>query len=112
MSPNVTWKPDPGAAAIDALTLEWSRYKTIYCFPPGLIGKVLQFIQESRTTAILVYPYWPTQVSYPQLQQLMRSPPLSIKMHRKTIVLPHQPEQVDPLYPKLQLHGCVLSGHP
>ena len=55
MSPYVTRKPDPGAAAFDALPLEWSGYKLIYCFPPfGLIGKALQFIQERRITAILV----------------------------------------------------------
>ena len=54
----VAWKPDPRAIAIDAFTLEWSRYKLIYCFPPfSLIGKVLQYIQGSNTIAILVIPY-------------------------------------------------------
>lgn len=57
----VAWKPDPGAIAIDAFTLDWSRYKLIYSFPSfSLIGKVLQYIQEKSTTAILVIPYWPT----------------------------------------------------
>ena len=45
-----------------------------------------------------MYPYWATQVWYPQLLPLMKSPSISIKMHRKTIILPHQPEQVHPLY--------------
>lgn len=35
--------------AIDAFTLDWSRYERIYCFPPfSLIGKVLQYIQENQ----------------------------------------------------------------
>ena len=48
VSQYVAWKPDSGAIAIDAFTLDWSRYKLIYCFPPfSLIG--LQYIQESNT---------------------------------------------------------------
>ena len=108
----IAWKPDPGAAAIDAFTIDWSNYNLIYCFPPfSLIGKVLQFIQESKTTAILIYPHWPTQFWYPHLLQLMKSPPVKIKMHKKTLTLPHQPEEVHPLFPKLQLHGCLVSSH-
>ena len=58
VSQYVAWKPDPGAITIDAFTLDWPRYKLIYCFPPfSLIGKVLQYIQGSNTTAILVIPY-------------------------------------------------------
>ena len=58
----VSWKPDPGVIAIDAFIPDWSRYKLIYCFPPfSLIGKVLQYIQEGNTTAILVISYWPAQ---------------------------------------------------
>ena len=80
VSQYVAWKPDPGAIAIDAFTLDWSRYKLIYCFPPfSLIGKVLQYIQESNTTAILVIPYWPTQFWYPHLLQLLKSQALVIK---------------------------------
>lgn len=108
----IAWRPDPGAVAIDAVTIDWSHYNLIYCFPPfSLIGKVLQFIQESKTTAILVYPHWPTQFWYPLLLQLMKSPPVKIKMHKKILTLLHQPEEVHPLFPKLQLHGCLVSSH-
>ena len=113
VSQHVAWKPDPGAIAIDAFTLDWSRYKLIYCFPPfSLIGNVLQYIQESNTTAILVIPYWPTLFWYPHLLQLLKSQPLEIKMLKSTLTLPYQPEEVHPLYPKLQLHGCLVSGLP
>lgn len=90
----IAWRPDPGAVASDAFTIDWSHYNLIYCFPLfSLIGKVLQFIQESKTTATLIYP------------------PVKIKMHKKTLTLPHQPEEVHPLFPKLQLHGCLVSSH-
>ena len=70
----IAWRPDPGAVAIAAFTVDWSKYNLIYCFPRfSLIGKVLQFIQESKTTAILVYPHWPTQFWYPHLRHLMKS---------------------------------------
>ena len=99
----MAWRPDPGAVAIDAFTIDWSNYNLIYCFPPfSLIGKVLQFIQESKTTAILINPHWPTQFWYPHLLQLMKSPPVKIKMHKKTLTLPHQPEEI---------HGCLVSSH-
>ena len=78
-------RPDPKPEAIDAFTIDWSKYNLIYCFLPfSLIGKVLQFITESKTTAILVYPHWPTQFWYPHLLQLIKSPPITIKMHKKT----------------------------
>ena len=43
-TPNyIAWRPDPGAVAIDAFTVDLSKYKLIYCFPPfSLISKVLQ----------------------------------------------------------------------
>ena len=74
VSQYVGWKPDPGAIAIDAFTVHWSRYKLIYFFSPfNLIDKVLQYTQESNATAILVVPYWPTQFWYPHLLQSLRS---------------------------------------
>lgn len=43
------WKPDPGTVAIDAFTLDWSKYHLIYRFPPfSLISKVLLFIQKAK----------------------------------------------------------------
>ena len=108
----IAWRPDPGAVAIDAFTIDWSKYNLIYCFPPfSPIGKVLQFIQESKTTAILVYPHWPTPFWYPHLLQLMKSPPVTIQIHKKTLALPHQPEEVHPMFTKLQLQGCFVSSH-
>ena len=95
VSQYVAWKPDPGAIAIDAFTLDWSRYKLIYCFPPfSLIGKVLQYIQESNTIAILVIPYCPTQFWYPHLLQLLKSQPLVIKTLKSTLTPPYHPEEV------------------
>ena len=113
VSQYVAWKTDTGAIAIDSFALDWSKYKLIYCFPPfSLIGKVLQYIQESNTIAILVIPYWPTQFWYPHLLQLLKSQPLEIKTLKSTLTLPYQPEEVHPYYPQVQIHGSLVSGLP
>ena len=92
VAPYVAWTPNPGAEAIDAFTVDWPKYKLIGCFPPfSLRGKVLQFVQKSKTKAILVYPYWPTRVPYPRPLQMKKSLALSIKKHRKTLDLPYHP---------------------
>ena len=67
----MSWKPDPGATAIDAFTLDWSPYNLV-CFPPfSVIGKVLQQIQQHHATAIIVIPNWKTQFWYPLLMTMM-----------------------------------------
>ena len=49
----VAWKPDPGALAIDAFTVDWSDYSLASCFPPfSLIARVLQKIQMNKSKAI------------------------------------------------------------
>lgn len=107
----ISWRADPGAIATDALSIDWSPYKLIYCFPPfSLIGKVLQKIQQHQVTAILVVPLWKTQFWYPLLVKLMVDTPIKIQNNKKTLTLPYNTNHVHPLYPKLQLLGCLVSG--
>lgn len=107
------WKPDPCAHFIDAFTLDWSVFKLVYCFPPfSVIGKVLQKIIFSETTAILVLPDWPTQFWYPRVMSMLVAPLHRIKLQKSTLTLPHDVKNVHPLYPKLRLIGCLVSGNP
>ena len=107
------WKPDPCAHFIDAFTLDWSVFKLVYCFPPfSVIGKVLQKIIFSKTTAILVLPDWPTQFWYPRVMSMLVAPLHRIKLQKSTLTLPHDVKNVHPLYPKLRLIGCLVSGNP
>ena len=44
----ISWKPQPGAWAIDAFTISW-RHISFYAFPPfRIIGKVLAKIQKDE----------------------------------------------------------------
>lgn len=107
----IAWKPDPGAIEIDAFTSDWSQYKLIYCFPPfSLVGKVLQKIQSSKVMAILIVPNWKTQFWYPRMLQMLLDNPIQIPNSKKTLTLPHNVEEVHPLYPKLKLLGCLVSS--
>jgi len=107
----VAWKPDPNAFAIDAFTLNWSVFNLVYCFPPfSVIGKVLQKLLQYQTTAILVLPDWPTQFWYPRVTSMLLAPPMRINLQKTTLTLPHNASKVHPLYPKLQLIGCLVSG--
>ena len=60
----VSFRPDPGAVAIDALTLNLSQFQ-FYAFPPfSVISTFLQKIMEDGATGICVIPDWPTQAWY------------------------------------------------
>ena len=56
-----SWKPDPGATAVDAFTEDWSEHN-FYAFPPfNMIGRVLRKVENDNAQGIIVVPYWPTQ---------------------------------------------------
>ena len=107
----VAWRPDPNASAIDAFTIDWANYDLIYCFLQfSLIGKVLQTIQVCQATAIVVVPRWSTQFWYPKLLKMLLQAPVQILVTPNTLTLQHGPLLLHPLYPKLELIGCLLSG--
>ena len=107
----VAWKLDPSASAIAAFTLDWAIYDLIYCFPPfSLIGRVLQKIHVCQSTVIVAVPRWSTQFWYPNLLKMLLQAPVQIPVTPNTLTLPHDPVLVNPLYPKLELICCLLSG--
>ena len=67
LSNYISWRPDPGAKAVDAFSINWSPTYN-YCFPPfSIILKVLQKTQQDKAQAIVVVPYWTTQNWFPVL---------------------------------------------
>ena len=52
----------PNTQLMDALSLDWSRWKIIYLFPPPiLLLKVLNRIKTHKGTSLLVFPDWPNR---------------------------------------------------
>ena len=76
----MSWKPNPGAIATDALSQPWTDLRG-YAFPPfSLIGRCLSKIQHEKVPElILIAPVWPTQPWYPVLKA---------SMFQKAILLP------------------------
>ena len=106
----VSFRPDPGAVAIDALTLNLSHFQ-FYAFPPfSVISTFLQKVQEDKATGICVIPDWPTQAWYPKAMQMCFTPPLKLGPGRKLLKLPGHPQDLHPLHKSLALLVCHLSG--
>lgn len=111
VKPYVSFRPDPGSYAVDAFLISWSDY-LFYAFPPfSLITKVLQKILLDKATGILVVPKWSTQPWWPRLMEMLIQPPLLLPQSKSVLFLPNKLEKVHPLYPKLQLLACHLSGN-
>ena len=106
----VSFKPDPGATAVDAFSLSWSD-KNVYAFPPfSVIPAMLKKLQEDKATGVCVLPDWPTQAWYPKALAMATLPTVHLKPHRSLLTLPNQPGTVHPLHKKMGLIICLLSG--
>ena len=73
----MSWRPDPGAIATDALSHSWST-RQCYAFPPfSLVGRCLAKVkQEEVQSLVLVAPIWSTQPWFPLLLAMASQPPM------------------------------------
>lgn len=72
----ISWRPDPGAFHIDALTLHWKPLRG-YAFPPfNLIPVVLNKVIQDRVDLVLVAPVWQAQPWWPILLSLLINNPV------------------------------------
>lgn len=66
----VSWKPQPGAFASNAFTLNWGEWAA-YIFPPfSLISRCLQKIKREKATVVFICPVWTGHPWYPLLLEL------------------------------------------
>ena len=104
----VSWLPDPHCLQVDAFSLNWSN-NYFYIFPPFiLLSRVLAKIQRDKTTAIIIFPNWPTQHWFPRLTSLLLDFPRKIPQKYK-LFLPWDPSRTHTV-PKLQLLAAKISG--
>lgn len=108
----VTSFSEPGAFAVNAFSLCWAPYKP-YLFPPfNLIGKVLcKVLQDKVDEALIVLPYWPSQIYFPVFLGCLCSIPVRIPRHGDILTLVHD-GSLHPLGKSLQLVAAVVSGRP
>lgn len=108
----VSWLPDPGAEAVDALSLDWGNVY-FYAFPPFcIIGKCLQKIHEDKAEGVIIVPKWPTQSWFPQMLNLLIQEPIVLPQIQTLLTQPVSGE-IHPLISanKLILLACRLSGN-
>ena len=106
------WHPDPGAVAIDAFTQVWS-FSNAYVFPPfSLINRILQKLQEDKTSITLIAPLWPGQVWFPRILQLCVAAPVFLPDRDSLLQLPQSPDTTHPLRKKLHLTAFSISARP
>lgn len=82
----VSWKPDPGALAVDDLSIPWSTFSHPYFNPPwSLIQTCLnKIMQERLPLATIVAPCWPIAIWFPWIRRLARAPPILLDPRRHT----------------------------
>ena len=82
-----SFKPDPGAVAVDAFAQDWSNL-TPYAFPPILmVGRCLQKIREEKVEkAVIGTPLWRSQAWYPLLLHMSISNPCLLP-HSKNLAV-------------------------
>lgn len=110
VKPYVSFRPDPGASAVNAFSLSWHAYQ-FYAFPPFcIILKTLQKIAQDRATGLIVVPFWPTQPWWPYLTNMLIDHIICLPRMKQTLWLPAEPLKIHPLHKQLNLMLCHLSG--
>lgn len=107
-----SWKPDPGATHVDAFNVGWSGPLPFCCPPFSLLGRCLQKIAMDQAECIVLTPNWPTPPYYSKVMEMLLSLPLVLPSRPQLLQLPHDPHRGYPLFPRLQLLACKLSGNP
>ena len=109
LSSYVSFKPDPGAKAVDAFTLNWHDTR-FYAFPPFcVIPKVLQMFCRDRAKRVVVVPDWPNQPWFPLIAKMLINYPVLVSARKNLLSLPQSPAEEHRLQ-KLRLIICELSG--
>ena len=107
----MSWRPDPGSIATDALSQPWMEIRG-FAFPPfSLIGRCLSKVKREKVSElILVAPVWPTQPWFAVLLLIL---------YQKPIILPKYPSllknplnEPHPLMHQLNLAVWPVSGIP
>jgi hypothetical protein len=105
----VSWKPDPEAEFIDAFSMNWSNIY-FYAFPPFcLIPRLLAKMRADQSNCILIAPVWLTQSWFPAVMEMLIELPYLLPSGPEMLKIPGT-TKVHPLYKKLTLMACRLSG--
>ena len=105
----ISWKPDPFAIAVDAFTVNWSKF-TPYIFAPfSLIAKILQKIEMDQVQdIIIIVPLWTTQPWFFKLLRLLTCCPVILPREPGNLTHPMMKEHA---LRNMTLAACRLSAN-
>ena len=106
----ISWRPQPGAWAVNAFSKNWGEFKA-YAFPPfSMISRCLAKVKAEEARLLLICPVWPSQTWFPSLLELACDTP-RILPPKSDILLSAQGDY-HPLAEKSQLllSAWMLSG--
>ena len=108
-----SFKPDPGAVAVDAFAQDWSGL-TPYAFTPFLmVGRCLQKIREEKVEkAVIVIPLWRSQAWYPLLLHMSISNPCLLPQSKDLLTNPQGDPHPLIVRGELILIAWQVSGNP
>ena len=106
-----SYRPDPQAEAIDAMTQDWSRLKG-YAFPPFIIiGRILMKVrQDKMKELVLIAPMRKSQVWYPLLLNNLMDTQLLLPNSCDLILNPAGESRPLIQQDRLQLAALRVSG--
>jgi len=105
-----SYRPDPDAKFINAFSICWSGIN-FYCFPPfSCVLQTLQKIRQEKARGVMVVPKWPSQSWYPILSSMIVHAPVVLNPSPNHLSLPGFPGRKHPLYNKMTILVCLLSG--
>ena len=85
-----SWKPDPGCALVDAVSIDWSKFN-FYAFPSfSIIPRCIQKIIKYQAQGILIIPLWPTQPWFSQALQLLNNQPWILRPSKRLLQHVHR----------------------
>ena len=106
----VTWQPDPHAIAVNAFTFNWAgKLNYIFC-PFSVIPQALAKLERERAEAVMIAPFWPAQSWFAKLTRLLVETPKMLPRGRRQLLLPFDKSQTHPMWRKMLLMVCHLSG--
>lgn len=106
-----SFKPDPGAEAVDALAQTWTNFRA-YAFPPFLlIGRCLRKLEQDQVKEmILIVPFWHNQSWFPTLLARLIDIPLILPNFNQIITNPKGETHQMIAQNSLTLVACKVSG--
>ena len=95
---------------MDSFTVSWHSFK-FYAFPPfPVISKTLKKIKPEKAEAILLVPHWSSKAWFPVLLKIFIDISVLITSRENRLKLPEYPEMVLPMWRKIDIVVCHLTG--